>query len=452
MDENMPARRIWETALGQLQLQVTRPNYETWLKETIGLALDHGQFVVGTPSDYHTTWLSTKLHPLISKTVGEIVGRPVQVSFQLDGHNGSSAPPLLGAQPADTAAAVSSPPPRLPLNENYTFERFIAGENSRLAFASALAVAETPAQVYNPLFICGPVGLGKTHLLHAIGHRLAGLGVRLAYLTAEHFTNDFITAIAQHRNDEFRRRYRHSQALLVDDIQFLAGKDRTQEEFFYTFHDLHAGGAQIVVTSDRPPEALCFLEGRLRSRFQGGLVADIQPPDLETRLAILDAKAAERRADLPGDVAGYLAERFRDNVRELEGSLNRVLAYARLAKSPITLDIARQAVSALSPSTGPTPPSPDTIINTVARYFKLQPHALAGKNRTKPIADARHIAMYLLREESQLQLKEIGRLLGNRDHSTVIHAYTKITNLSKSDPPLKLQVTEIRNLLASRYG
>ena len=268
------------------------------------------------------------------------------------------------------------------------------------------------------------------------------------YITAEQFTNDFVTAIAQGRADEFRRRYRSVRLLLVDDVQFLASKGRTQEEFFYTFNDLHSDGCQLVVASDRAPSAIPGMEGRLCSRFQWGLVADLQPPDSETRLAILKRKAAEQRVDLPVDVARFLADRARENIRELEGSLNRVVAFARLSQVHITLDTAARALAALTPTVA-GPADPQVLLQAVSTYFNIAIAALAGKSRAKPIAEARHFAMYLLREDGELALKQVGLLLGHRDHSTVIHGVQKIAKGLLRDPRVGVQLSEVRALASS---
>jgi chromosomal replication initiator protein len=430
-----PAHRVWDTALGQLQLQVTRPNYDTWLKDTVGLAAENGSFVIGTPNDFVSEWLSAKMGPVIAKTVGAILGREVKLRFQVitpaaNGNgNGNAhepeAPPLNGAEPGSPVA--TSPAPRKRLNAKLTFERFVTGDSNRLAFAAASAVAEQPGQIYNPLFIYGGPGLGKTHLLQAIAHRAARVGHRALYTTCEQFTNDFVNAIGQGRQDEFRRKYRSLDLLLIDDVQFLVGKDRTQEEFFHTFNDLHDEGSQVVLSSDNAPKTIAGLEKRLCSRFQSGLIADIQPPDEETRLAILRFKASEQHLQLSPEVAQLLADRAQDNVRELEGYLNRVAAFASLTRRPITLEVACLALTALTPPESDAPPAPEAIIEGVARYFNVPADALPGLTRAKPVAEARHFAMFLLREYAQLPLKQIGRLLGNRDHSTVIHGSRKIS-------------------------
>ena len=285
------------------------------------------------------------------------------------------------------------PQPRL--NPRYTFERFVVGPENRLAHAASQAVADKPGAVYNPLFIYGATGLGKTHLLHGIGHRVWTSHHRVLYATSEQFTNDFIEAIRRGSTEELRAKYRHLDVLLIDDIQFLAGKEGTQEEFFNTFNDLHCAGSQIVISSDRSPRLISLLEDRLRSRFAGGLIVDIQPPVLETRLAILRAKSLEQSVHLPSEVLHFLAERSRQNIRELEGSFNRIVAHARLLRAEITLDIAVDALSPTSPRER-TYPSPDTVIKAVGEYFTLTPNDLCGKSRAREIADARHIAMYLL--------------------------------------------------------
>src|SRR3990170_8840608 len=370
--EDSTATRVWDTALGQLQLQVTRPNFDTWLKDTVGLRSENGSFIIGTPSDFVSEWLSAKMGPVIAKTVSGILGRPVSLRFQVvappgngNGHGcAADLPPLEGTP--STAAVISSPAPTKKPTAKFTFERFVIGDSNRLAAAAALAAADQPGAVYNPLFIYGGPGLGKTHLLQAIAHRLSSAQRPALYVTSEQFTNDFVPAIAQNRSDEFRRRYRSPRVLLVDDVQFLAGKDRTQEEFFHTFNDLHGDGCQVVLTCDRQPRTVTGLEDRLCSRFQWGLIADIQPPDEETRLAILKSKALEQRIQIIPEVARLLVDRAQDNIRELEGFLNRIAAYASLTRSPITVDIAHQALDALTPPIASALSAPEGIIEGVA--------------------------------------------------------------------------------------
>ena len=448
------AQRIWDAALGQLQIHVTKPNYDTWLKDTQGLRYGDGEFVVGVPTEFVKEWLATRMRTVVSQTVGGIMGQSTEVAFEITGRNGNSnghaSPPVeqlpLNGQTAQ--AVISSPVPRHRLNPRYTFRSFVIADSNRMAAAAASAASDRPGEDYNPLFIYSSPGLGKTHLLQAIAHKALETGRDVLYITAEQFTNEFVTAIAQGRADEFRRRYRTVQLLLVDDVQFLASKGRTQEEFFYTFNDLHCDGCQVVVASDRAPSAITGLEGRLCSRFQWGLVADIQPPDEETRLAILRTKAIEQKVELPEDVSRFLADRSRENIRELEGSLNRVVAYARLTGARISIDVAAKALAALTPTlTGPA--DPQAIMKAVSQYFSVPLPTLSGKSRAKPIAEALHVAMYLLREDGELALKQVGLLLGHRDHSTVIHGVQKIAQSLISDPRVGIQLSEIRGLAAS---
>ena len=452
------AQRVWDTALGQLQIHVTKPNYDTWLKDTLGLRHEDGNFIVGVPTEFVKEWLGTRMRGIVSQTVGGILGQPTEVSFEIIGtnskRNGQVHVNRNGRAAAKTAemsldeaspvhSLISSPLLKQRLNPRYTFRTFVIADSNRIAAAAALAAAEKPGEDYNPLFIYSSPGLGKTHLLQAIALRAGQININALYVTSEQFVNDFITSIAQSRTDEFRRRYRSVQLLLLDDVQFLGSKGKSQEEFFYTFNDLHSNGCQIVLAGDRPPAAIPGMEARLSSRFQWGLTADIAPPDEETRLAILMAKASERRVDLPIEVLRYLADRVRDNIRALEGCLNRVVAYARLTQSTINLEVARKALDALTP-TAAAPANPQAILEAVSEYYSVPLAAITGKSRAKQIAEARHIGMYLLREDAELALKQIGLLLGHRDHSTVIHGVQKITRALIADPRLSAQLTEIR--------
>ncbi len=450
------AERIWHAALGQLEIHVTRSNFDTWLKDTTGLRVDGDTFVVGVHSEFIKEWLSTRMGSVVCETVGGILGQPIRVEFEIAGSNGHSnghgVPNTNGHRPTTlplekapaSQRAISSPATPHRLNPRYTFASFVVAESNRLAFAAANAAVESPGEDYNPLFIYSQPGLGKTHLLQAIAQRAEELQRDAIYITSEQFTNEFVSAIAQGRPDEFRRRFRSVQLLLVDDIQFLGSKNRTQEEFFYTFNDLHSDGCQVVVTADRPPSTLPGFEGRLSSRFQWGLVADIQPPSEETRLAILSAKAIEQRVKLAPDVAHILARKATDNVRELEGLLNRVVAHARLTNEPISPDLAARALAALSPAS-PCPGDPQAILQAVSSYFGVPVAAITGKSRAKPIAEARHVAMYLLREDADLALKQVGLILGHRDHSTIIHGVQKITRSIAADARAGAQLADIRS-------
>jgi len=442
------AQRVWTTALGQLELYVTRANYETWLRHTEGLRIERDNLAVGVATAFIREWLVTRLYSRVIQTVSAILGRPTEVSFEIigDGHtngNGEATMPLeMGSTPSRTA--VPSMVPEQRLNPRYTFKRFVIGDSNRMAAAAAFQAAENPGMDYNPIFIHSPPGLGKTHLLHAIAHHAKRSNKAAVYVTSEQFTNQFVTALTQSRSEEFRRHYRSPQLLLVDDVQFFAGKSRTQEEFSSTFNDLHSNSYQVVVAADKAPTSIPGVESRLCSRFQWGLVTDIQPPDTKTRMGIVKAKAADKGINLPDDVAALLAERARGDIRELEGLLSRVLTHANVTHLPVTSDRAVEALTALPPAKAPTPDA-NHLLNAVSAYFAISTEALAGKSRARPVAEARHTAMYLLREDAQLGLKEIGFLLGKRDHSTVIHGVKKVCHQLKTEPTMATQLSEIRH-------
>lgn len=435
------AKEVWEAALGVLELQVTKANYQTWLKDSIGLSYKNGQFIVGVPNTFAVEWLEKRLRHLIKKTLSGIVGGPVEVQFQV--YPGQQADSR--RFPANKRSANHQP-----FNAKYTFSSFIVGSCNRLAHAAALGVAENPGSVYNPLFIYGGVGLGKTHLLHAIGQFVIQNAQQVIYVTAEQFTNDFISSIREKSTEDFRSKYRTADVLLIDDIQFIAGKEQTQEGLFHTFNDLHTADRQIILSSDRPPKALALLEGRLRSRFEWGLIVDIQPPDFETRVAILQARAEELKSAIALDVLHLIARRVRNNIRELEGALNRVLAYAKLTNATITPELAGESLAEIAASESRRTPTAELIINTVAEYFGLAPELLLGKRRDKTIAFARQVAMYLLREEMGSSWTDIGRELGGRDHSTILHGYDKIAGEIEASSALRRDVLEIKEIFYSK--
>ncbi len=463
----VPAPQLWQAVLGQLQLQVTEPTFVTFLRDTVGVRYVDGALVVAAPSDFATEWLSVKLRPMIGQALAQITGGPLDVRFEV---LGAPAPPAAAgagglvpspAEPATPSSlfgegsrqrepVVEAPytPPRL--NERYTFETFVEGDNNRLALAACVGACERPGQTYNPVFLYGGVGLGKTHLLHAMGHALLARGLRVIYVTSEQFTNDMVAAIRSGRNEEFRSRYRSADLLLIDDIQFIAGKEGTMEEFFHTFNDMHAHGRQIVLTSDQPPKKVTGLQDRLISRFEWGLIADIQPPSPETRLAILQEKAHVSGRQVPEDVLHFIADRNRENVRELEGSLNRVIAYADLTGGAITLDLALRALGEAPAATRRRAPQPEEILDAVAEYYGVKQTQLAGQGRDKRIAHARQVAMYLLREDAGRPLTEIGRILGKRDHTTVMYGAKKIEDARLLDPDLRQQLADLRGLIGGR--
>jgi chromosomal replication initiator protein len=361
--------------------------------------------------------------------------------------------PAAGAPARRSGRRPATPEKNLVISPRYTFDTFVVGSHNQLAHAASVAVAERPGQVHNPLFIYGGVGLGKTHLLHAIAHCGLDRGLEVVYVSSETFTNEFIESISRGRMEEFRAKYRSTNILLIDDIQFIAGKEGTQEEFFHTFNAVHQASGQIVITSDRHPKAITTLEDRLRSRFVWGLMTDIQPPDLETRTAILHAKVADtvrtgRPVAVPSDVLDFIAAKVPSNVRELEGALNRVLAHAALWKTPITLDLAASALQEVLQPVGRVVIDPSVIIKTVCRATAVTRQDLEGKQRDQRVVIPRQIAMYLLRENSDLSLTEIGTLFGGRDHSTVLYSCQKVsTDIDKNDR-LRSTVRAVRELLA----
>ncbi|MGD2205313.1 MAG: chromosomal replication initiator protein DnaA, partial [Anaerolineae bacterium] len=345
-----------------------------------------------------------------------------------------------------TEPAKSNGRPSNTLNSRYTFNTFVVGASNRLAHAASLAVAENPAHAYNPLFIYGGVGLGKTHLLHALGHEAQRRGLSVLYVSSEWFTNDLINAIRQQKTEQFRGKYRHNDVLLVDDIQFIAGKERTQEEFFHTFNTLHGAGKQIVVSCDRPPKALVALEDRLCSRFGWGLIADVQPPDFETRMAILRAKATNTAAQVPDDVLAYIARKIPSNIRELEGALNRVVAHANLTHAPLALETAQVALESILSQAVDL--SPERILSTVAQHYSLSEQDLIGRSRRRAVSQPRQLCMYLIREEIGTSLPKIGELLDGRDHTTILHGCEKIGTMIETDEQLRRDWLAIKGMLS----
>ena len=419
MKEPTP-REVWRAVLGELQLQLPRPTFETWLRQTEGVGRDGQSLVVEVPTPFAVAWLERRMYQSIQKTVEKITQQPLDVQFRVKtgGIQQTVEPSVAGPRPVGYDSDGLSPgaevrPSRLSnLNSKYTFDSFVVGSSNRLAFSAAQAVCEAPGRSYNPLFIYSGVGLGKTHLLHAIGHVCAGRGLSVLYATSEQFTNEFISAIRNRTTEEFRHRYRSVQVLLMDDVHFLSGKEQTHEGFFHTFNDLHNSGNQVVISSDRPPKALALLEDRLRSRFEWGLITDINPPDLETRMAILMSKAEHLGVVLVENVIELIAKRVQKNVRELEGSLNRIVAFSQLMNTEINLESTSRILDDLSSDAARHSIDPEQIIKTVSRYTKVSPEELLGRSRTQKIAQARQVAMYLLIYELELSPTQVGRLLG----------------------------------------
>jgi len=447
----MDAIRLWRAAVGQLQLELAKPTFDTWLRDTWAVSYEDGVLVIGVQSAYAKDWLENRLYALIQRVLSETAGRTVSVRFVVRRNETvvQEDVGLLGEQasPQGRTWRGVGEGDLIKLNSKHTFANFIVGRSNRLAHAGSLAVAENPGTSYNPLFIYGGVGLGKTHLLHAIGNRVLEDEKRALYVSAETFTNDLIKGIRTRMTEEFRAKYRTIDVLLIDDVQFIVNKERTQEEFFYTFNDLYQENRQIVLSSDRPPKAFVGLEERLRSRFEWGLTADVQPPDLETRMAILKAKGESQGLDLPIEVVEFIAQRFQTNIRELEGALNQVLGLSRMMGYPLAVETAERALYNMMRT--PVELTIDQVLDIVAAYFGLRVDDLKGPRRTKKIASARHIAMYLARDLTDMSLPQIGRSLGGRDHSTILHGYAKIAGLFEKDDSIRRQILEIKNRLYS---
>jgi chromosomal replication initiator protein len=448
----MKADEIWQAALGELQLEMTRATFETWVKPTSLLSYEDGRFAFAVPNAYAQEWLQNRLLSTVKRVLTGITGRSVEVKFVVWNKEEKKEPVTLLNGIDQNSLPNSNTVGRTPLanglNPRYVFDTFVVGNSNRLAHAACQAVAEKPAMQYNPLFLYGGVGLGKTHLLHAIGHVAATNGLQVLYVSSEEFTNELINSIRAQNTSAFRDKYRTIDVLLVDDIQFIAGKESTQEEFFHTFNALHGNGKQIVMTSDRPPKALITLEDRLRSRFEWGLIADIQAPDLETRLAILRDKAESHGSPIPDNVLDFIARQVQSNIRELEGALNRVLAYARLTGSPLTPELASSALADLMAR--PTTVTLDELVMTVADFYSISRDDLLGRGRIKELVHPRQVVMYLAREELQLTLPQIGDSLGGRDHTTVIYGVDKITQSIDNDDNIRREVLAIRERLYNR--
>jgi chromosomal replication initiator protein len=439
-------QRLWQAALGELELQMTRATFDPWLRDTHCMGIeDDATVIVGVKNGYAVEWLGNRLYPVVQRTLRHITGEDMQARFVVwEAKRSGESPTLLKPEDIDLPAPTVYDPG---LNPDYTFNSFVVGPSNRLAQAASQAVAEAPARAYNPLFIHGGVGLGKTHLLHAIGHICYRRGMQVLYVSSETFTNNLIEAIRTHTTDQFREKYRTADVLLVDDIQFIAGKESTQEEFFHTFNALRDTRRQVILSSDRPPKAMVTLEERLRSRFEWGLIVDIQSPDYETRVAILQSKAEQLGVEIPNALLSYIATHIESNIRELEGALNRVLAMTRLTGLPLSKQIAEQALVDLLPNRPEI--SATEILDAVALYYGLNQDDLRSAERSRRVAQPRQVAMYLMREETNASLPQIGAELGGRDHTTVLYGYERVRVKIEQDDQLKREVMSIK---AQLYG
>ncbi|WP_277883711.1 chromosomal replication initiator protein DnaA [Paenibacillus sp. N3/727] len=426
---------LWHQILSIIQTKLSKPSFDTWFKATKALTLNDHSVVISAPTTFAVEWLESRYTKLVSSTVYEVMGKQVDVRFVIEETKTADPAPQQPSQPMQVSSdEIQSHM----LNQKYTFDTFVIGSGNRFAHAASLAVAEAPAKAYNPLFLYGGVGLGKTHLMHAIGHYILehNPSSKVVYISSEKFTNEFINSIRDNRAESFRNKYRNVDILLIDDIQFLAGKESTQEEFFHTFNALHEERKQIIISSDRPPKEIPTLEERLRSRFEWGLITDIQPPDLETRIAILRKKARAENLDIPNEAMMYIANQIDTNIRELEGALIRVVAYSSLTNQDVTTHLAAEALKDIIPSSRPRMITIQDIQQKVGEYYNLRMEDFKARKRTKAVAFPRQIAMYLSRELTDYSLPKIGEAFGGRDHTTVIHAHEKITQSLKVDQEL----------------
>ncbi|WP_028784481.1 chromosomal replication initiator protein DnaA [Thalassobacillus devorans] len=444
---------LWDSTLEKMKEKISKPSFETWLKATKADSLQDNTLTIVAPNEFARDWLENQYSKLISETVYEVTGAELNTRFIIPENKEQSLEDvkLAAKKVPDVKQNDGEESPQSMLNSKYTFDTFVIGSGNRFAHAASLAVAEAPAKAYNPLFIYGGVGLGKTHLMHAIGHYVLdhNPSAKVVYLSSEKFTNEFINSIRDNKAVNFRNKYRSVDVLLIDDIQFLAGKEQTQEEFFHTFNTLHEESKQIVISSDRPPKEIPTLEDRLRSRFEWGLITDITPPDLETRIAILRKKAKAEGLDIPNEVMLYIANQIDTNIRELEGALIRVVAYSSLINRDINASLAAEALKDIIPSSQPKVITIEAIQEMVGEKYNVRLEDFSAKKRTKQVAFPRQIAMFLSRELTDFSLPKIGEEFGGRDHTTVIHAHEKISKMLAVDQNLQRELDELRERLKS---
>jgi chromosomal replication initiator protein len=444
----MKAEQAWQSVLAQLQMEMPRASYDTWVRDTRPTSYENGVMTVGVRNAYARDWLENRMSATVDRLLVGLFDSNVAVEFVVSqaSETDSHTDPDPERIPASFEAAPPEPKPRhVTLNPRYTFDTYVVGSGNRLAHAACQAVAEKPARAYNPLFLYGGVGLGKTHLLHAIGNACHADGLNVLYVSSEEFTNDMINAIRTHTTQAFREKYRSADVLLVDDIQFIAGKESTQEEFFHTFNTLHGQDKQIIVSSDRPPKSLVTLEERLRSRFEWGLTADIQAPDFETRLAILRSKAERTGRHVSDEILESVARQVQSNIRELEGALNRIIAFADLSGSSLTPNLVEVALADLLPQKRNV--QPDKVMEAVvAAYEGIAVGDLLGQNRAAKVAIPRQLVMYILSEFNKVSSPQIGDLLGGRDHTTVLYGIKKVAG----DEKLKRRAESIWNNLLNQ--
>ena len=441
-------QKHWEAILSIIELETSSVSFNTWFKETELLNIEDTTLVVSVKNEFTKEILNTRYLELIRNSALQVLNKEFTIKFVLPNEKNNFDQKTLKKteQLQDPLNYPSN------LNPRYVFDSFVVGNSNRMAHAAALAVAEAPARAYNPLFLYGGVGLGKTHLMHSIAHYILDQNpnAKIIYASSEKFTNELINSIRDDKNESFRNKYRNIDVLLIDDIQFITGKERTQEEFFHTFNALYEANKQIIISSDRPPKEIETLEERLRSRFEWGLIADIQSPDLETRIAILRKKAEIENLSVPEDVLLFIAKTVISNIRELEGALNRILAFSSLTNKPITVELANEALKDLISKDKPKVITAEYILDVVANYFQLKPEELKSSKRTRNIAYPRQIAMYLCRKLTDLSLPKIGEKFGGRDHTTIIHGFDKISRELQTDIELTQMLNELESKITSK--
>lgn len=465
---------IWQAILAEFELKLTKANFTTWFKSTGISSINQGQVVICVPNNFTKTWLEKKYHTDVIKALERVTGKPIkkieykveniknvevqecnfaenpsQNPTQAQNHNQNYNQNTTMRRPTPPPQPINPNAVKFGLNPKYTFENFIVGKGSELAHAAAQAVANRPGEAYNPLFIYGGVGLGKTHLIQAIGQAILtkNPNAKILYVSSEKFTNEFVTAVKEGRAKEFKDRYRNVDLLLIDDIQFIGGKEQTQEEFFHTFNELHQQGKQVVMTSDRPPKAILSLEDRLRSRFEWGMIADISAPDMETRVAILQSKCQEKQFNLSPGIIQLIANTISSNIRELEGALNKLIAFHQLKNIPPTEESVQEILLQMEIKNTKRSLTPKEVIQTVATYYGVNFDDLTGKSREKRLANPRQITMFILREDLKLSYPAIGEVLGGRDHTTAMHAHSKILSELNSDQKLKTDMEALKQRL-----
>ena len=441
-------QKQWEAILSIIELETSSVSFNTWFKDTELLNIEDTTLVVSVKNEFTKEILNTRYIELIRNSALQVLNKEYAIKFVLPNEQSNLENKSIkkNEQLQDPLNYPSN------LNPRYVFDSFVVGNSNRMAHAAALAVAEAPARAYNPLFLYGGVGLGKTHLMHSIAHYILDQNpsAKVIYASSEKFTNELINSIRDDKNESFRNKYRNIDVLLIDDIQFITGKERTQEEFFHTFNALYEANKQIIICSDRPPKEIETLEERLRSRFEWGLIADIQSPDLETRIAILRKKAEIENLSVPEDVLLFIAKTVISNIRELEGALNRILAFSSLTNKPITVELANEALKDLISKDKPKVITAEYILEVVANYFHLKPEELKSSKRTRNIAYPRQIAMYLCRKLTDLSLPKIGEKFGGRDHTTIIHGFDKISRELQTDIELTQMLNELESKITSK--